>query len=171
MDFLRPGLLWGLLAVAVPIIIHLLGRRRVRTVPIATLRFLERARVRASSHLKLRRILLLLARMAALACLALLYAGPGCRTSTPTADGPAAWVLLLDTSPSMASSRGRRSRLEEAKASLAAVLEAAGPEDRFLFATTLNAAGPRTKPATSSAESNEGPGTTPKGRPNIMLVV
>lgn len=135
MDFLRPSLLWGLLGIAVPILIHLLGRRRVRTVPIATLRFLERARARASAHLKLRRVLLLLARAAALGCLALLYAGPGCR-QTAGPEGPATWVLLLDTSPSMAARRDGRVPLEEGRAALRALVGAAGPGDRFLFTTT-----------------------------------
>mgnify|MGYP005845674955 CR=1 FL=1 len=135
MDFLRPALLWGLLGISVPVVIHLLGRRRVRTVPIATLRFLERARARASAHLKLRRLLLLFARAAALGCLALLYAGPGCRHSGGP-QGPATWVLLLDTSPSMAANRGGRVPLEEGRAALRAILGAANAGDRFAFATT-----------------------------------
>ena len=138
MEFLRPGLLWGLLALGVPVLIHLMGQRRLRTVPIATLRFLERARARAAAHLKLRRILLLLARTIALGCLAFLYAGPGCRTRGAGAPGPSTWVLVLDTSPSMEASRGGPSRLAEAKQALRAALGEAGPEDRFLLATTLD---------------------------------
>jgi hypothetical protein len=134
-EFLRPFLLWGLLGIAVPVVIHLLGRRRVRTVPIATLRFLERARVRASAHLKLRRLLLLAARAAALGLLASLYAGPGCR-EPGTAVGPATWVLLLDTSPSMAATRGGRSPLADGKRALRAILDRSSPEDRFLAVTT-----------------------------------
>lgn len=140
MDFLRPALLWGILAVSVPVLIHLLGQRRVRTVPIATLRFLEKARVRASAHLKLRRILLLLSRMAVLAALAVLYAGPGCRIPGRPG-GAAAWVLVLDTSPSMAASREGKIPLEEGRRALLEVLGSAGPEDRFLFATTRQGEG------------------------------
>ncbi|MBI5446308.1 MAG: BatA domain-containing protein, partial [Deltaproteobacteria bacterium] len=140
--FLRPWLLWGLVAVALPILIHLLGRRRVRTVPIATLRFLERASARAAARWKLRRLLLLLARAAAIACLALLFAGPGCRDEGASA-GPAQWVLLLDTSPSMASVAGRESCLDRAKARLMSLVDAAGPSDRFLFATTRAGEEPR----------------------------
>ncbi|MFU8856299.1 MAG: BatA domain-containing protein [Deferrisomatales bacterium] len=138
MDFLRPALLWGLLGIGVPILLHLLGRRRVRTVPIATLRFLERARARASAHLKLRRLLLLLSRAAAVGLLALLYAGPGCRQPEGPA-APATWVLILDTSPSMAASRDGRVPLEDARRSLGALLAGAGPEDRFLLVTTREA--------------------------------
>ncbi|MDF1554307.1 MAG: BatA domain-containing protein [Deferrisomatales bacterium] len=135
MDFLRTGLLWGLAAVALPILIHLLGRRRVRTVPIATLRFLERARVRASAHLKLRRVLLLATRVALLAVLALLFAGPGCETPHAT-PGARTWAVVLDTSPSMAAARGGPSSIEKARGAVLSLLETASPDDRFFVATT-----------------------------------
>ncbi len=135
MDFLRPGFLWGLLAVAVPVLIHLLGRRRMRTVPFATVRFLARAQARAAARWRIRRWLLLAARMAVMACAALLYAGPGCRTPGGS-EGPSTWALVLDTSPSMAAARGGASALERARAALAEVLARAGPADGFVFLTT-----------------------------------
>lgn len=107
-------------------------------MPIATLRFLERARARASARLKLRRILLLASRMVLLGCLAVLYAGPGCRTGA-VAGGPVTWVLLLDNSPSMEAVRSGESCLGAAKERLLGILERAGPEDRFLFASTRDA--------------------------------
>ena len=135
MNFLRPGFLWGLLAVAVPLLIHLMGRRRMRTVPFATVRFLERAQARAAARWRIRRWLLLVARMAVMACAALLYAGPGCRTPGGSG-GPSTWALVLDTSPSMAAARSGVSVLERARAALAEVLDRAGPADRFVFLTT-----------------------------------
>lgn len=135
MAFLRPLFLWGLLAVLVPVAVHLLGRRRVRLVPVATLRFLEAARARASSRWRLRRLLLLAARAAALGLLALLFAGPGC-DEPGASSGPTTWVLVLDTSPSMAAARGGRSSLERARAELVRLLDRADPRDRFLAVTT-----------------------------------
>lgn len=135
MLFLRPLLLWGILGAAVPLLIHLLGRRRVRTVPIATLRFLERARARASAHWRLRRILLLLVRALTLAGLALLFAGPGCQ-EPGAASGHGTWVLLLDTSPSMAAGRAEGSSLGRGKRDLLRLIDRAEARDRFLFATT-----------------------------------
>jgi len=140
MEFLRGGLLWGLAAAVLPILIHLLGRRRVRPVPIATLRFLERARVRASAHLKLRRILLLATRVAALAALALLFAGPGCE-APQVGPGARTWAVVLDTSPSMAAARGGPSRLETGRRAVLELLDAATPEDRFFVATSASAQG------------------------------
>ncbi|WP_025321484.1 vWA domain-containing protein [Deferrisoma camini] len=135
MDFLRPWFLWGLAAAALPVLLHLLGRRRVRTVPVGTLRFLERAAARAQARWRIRRWLLLLARMLALASLTLLYAGPGCTTGGD-GRGPSGWVLVLDTSPSMAAVRDGRSALDRARQALLAVVDRAGPQDRFWFLGT-----------------------------------
>ncbi len=137
MDFLRPALLWGLLGLAVPVLVHLLGQRRVRTVSVATLRFLEAARARAAARWRLRRLLLLLARALALGALAVLYAGPGCSTAGGPG-GPALWVLVLDTSVSMGAARGGPTRLDEARSRLLAVVDRAGPEDRFAVLTTAD---------------------------------
>ena len=54
--WLRPEFLWGLAAVILPLVIHLLGSRRRKIVPIATLRFLEKARARASARRSARNI-------------------------------------------------------------------------------------------------------------------
>ncbi len=127
-------MLWGAAGVLVPVAIHLLGRRRVRTVAIGTLRFLERARARASARWRLRRWLLLASRMALIAAAALLYAGPGCRTDA----GPGtrtAWVLVLDDSPSMAAVRDGRSALDRARDLLDRLLDRAGPGDWFRLVT------------------------------------
>jgi len=42
-SFLQQSLLWGLLGVSIPIIIHLLNRRRYRTVQWAAMEFLLKA--------------------------------------------------------------------------------------------------------------------------------
>ncbi|GAB4264393.1 BatA domain-containing protein [Deferrisoma sp.] len=141
MDFLRPFFLWGLLAVLVPLVLHLLGRRRVRTVPVGVLRFLERARARAEARWRIRQWLLLAARMAALAALTLLYAGPGC-VSEALREGPGVWFLVVDRSPSMGAAQGGRSAMDRAQEALGRVIARAGPEDRFWIVTTSEADDP-----------------------------
>ncbi len=141
MDLLRPAFLWGLLAVALPLVLHLLGRRRVRTVPVGVLRFLERARARAEARWRIRQWLLLAARMAALGALTLLYAGPGC-VSEARREGPGVWVLVVDRSPSMGAARGGRSAMDRAREALGRVIARAGPEDRFWIVTTHEADDP-----------------------------
>jgi hypothetical protein len=74
--FFRPAFLWGLLAVAIPVIVHLLFRHRTVSFDFSSLRFLQQTAVRASRRRRLRRLLLLLTRMAAVAVLVLLFAHP-----------------------------------------------------------------------------------------------
>jgi hypothetical protein len=133
--WLRPEFLWALPAVALPVVIHLLGRRRKKTVPIATLRFLEKARAKAATRWRLKRILLLLSRMAAVACLISLFAGPGCQLRA-AGEAPGNRGLVLDVSPSMLAERDGVKRLEEAKTALLRVVDGAEEEARFAFVTT-----------------------------------
>jgi hypothetical protein len=67
--FLAPLMLVGLAAIAVPIAIHLIGRRRARVVKFAALDFLLATRRKTAKRLQLRERLLLLVR--ALVCLAI----------------------------------------------------------------------------------------------------
>jgi hypothetical protein len=67
--------LWALFA-AVPIIIHLLGRRQTVRMNFSTVRFLDAGAVTASKRRRLRRLLLLLTRILIIIALALIFAGP-----------------------------------------------------------------------------------------------
>ncbi|MCU0797883.1 MAG: BatA and WFA domain-containing protein [Akkermansiaceae bacterium] len=62
-------MLWGLLAAAIPIIIHLLNRRRHRTVKWAAMQFLLKATRESRGKKKLRHILILTCRTLAVATL------------------------------------------------------------------------------------------------------
>ena len=101
MSFLQPALLWGLLAVALPIIIHLLNRRRHRTVKWAAMDFLLKATRESRGKKKLKYILILTARALAIAALIFAIARPllggflGFGASVDTV------VLILDRSASM----------------------------------------------------------------------
>lgn len=102
MLFLNPLILWGLLAAAVPIAIHLLNRRRHKTIPWAAMQFLLKATRESRGKKKLRHILILTCR--ALAIAALVFAA-----ARPVISGLIGWgggsidtvVLLLDRSASM----------------------------------------------------------------------
>jgi hypothetical protein len=61
--FLHPSLLLGMLAAAVPILVHFLSRRRVVRLAFSDLRFLEAAQAQQARSLDLRRLLLLLLRV------------------------------------------------------------------------------------------------------------
>ncbi len=97
MTFANRAILVGLLALAIPPAIHLLGRRRARKVILPTARFAEGAHQASRGRLWLRRVALLLLRLAVVGLLVLALAGP--RLSGLRDGGP--WFLVLDTSPSM----------------------------------------------------------------------
>jgi hypothetical protein len=107
MLFLNPFLLWGLLAAAVPIAIHLLNRRRHKTIQWAAMQFLLKATRESRGKKKLRHILILTCRALAIAALA-------CAAARPVVSGLIGWgggsidtvVLLLDRSASMETKPG-----------------------------------------------------------------
>src|SRR5271168_2584060 len=76
MSFLTPLMLWGALAAAIPVAIHLFFRSRYRTVPWAAMKFLLTAVEQTSRRLKFQELLLLALRMALLILLALAFARP-----------------------------------------------------------------------------------------------
>jgi hypothetical protein len=99
--FLAPLMLVGLVAIAVPIAIHLIGRRRARIVEFAALDFLLATKRRTARRLRLRERLLLAVRALACAVVALALAKPftSCERKGPTVTrGPQAAVLVIDDS-------------------------------------------------------------------------
>ncbi|MEI7954936.1 MAG: BatA domain-containing protein, partial [Verrucomicrobiota bacterium] len=107
MLFLNPLLLWGLLAASIPIIIHLLNRRRHKTIHWAAMQFLLKATRESRGKKKLRHFLILACRTLGLA--ALIFAA-----ARPIVSGLLGWgggsidvvVLVLDRSASMETKPG-----------------------------------------------------------------
>ena len=98
MSFLSPLYLIGAALVALPIVLHLLRRDVAPPVPFTAVRLLRVSPIERSRRRRLRDILLLLARVAALLLLAGSFARPyvlGARTSTRTT------VIAVDRSFSM----------------------------------------------------------------------
>ena len=69
MQFLFPSFLWALLALAIPVIIHLFYFRRFKKVYFTNVRFLKEIKQETSSRNKLKNLLILLMRCLALAAL------------------------------------------------------------------------------------------------------
>lgn len=76
MLFLQPLMLWGLLAASIPVVIHLLNRRRHKTVKWAAMQFLLKATRESRGKKKLRHIIILICRTLAVATLILAAAIP-----------------------------------------------------------------------------------------------
>jgi len=118
LSFLTPMLLGGAALVAVPLVLHLLMRRKPVKREFPALRFLQQRAVTNRRSLRLSHVFLLLLRMAALAFLALALARPVLRGAGWLADGegPVAAVFVFDTAPRMLLREGNRTRLEQAAA-------------------------------------------------------
>jgi hypothetical protein len=130
MGLLNPLLLLLAGAAAVPLLLHLLQRHQGPRLVFPALRYLRRAEKESARRIRLRQLLLMLLRMAAVLLLALAAARPfvpiGGIGHTPTAA-----VIVLDNSMSTAAVAGETRVLDELKARALEALEAAGPEDRF----------------------------------------
>ncbi len=103
MAFLNPIFLLGAIAAAVPVLVHLVRRTRAPRVPFPSLMFLRKIEQKTIRRRKLRNLLLLLVRCAALLLLALAFARPYFTGSTPvsaSADHTSS-VILVDGSYSM----------------------------------------------------------------------
>jgi hypothetical protein len=99
MAFLSPVFLVGALAAAIPIVLHLLKREPENRVLFAAVHLLRRAPVEHSSRRRLRELLLLALRVAALLLLAFAFARPFLASNLATSG--ATTVVALDTSLSM----------------------------------------------------------------------
>jgi len=106
MTFLTPTFLAGLAGVALPVLIHLLTRDRIRRVEFSTLRFFVRTSGRVLRRKRFREMILLLLRAVVCGLLAVAFARP--LLDRPRDDGlevvsaRTARVVLADVSASMA---------------------------------------------------------------------
>ena len=101
MGFLTPLMLLGLVAAAVPIAIHLIGRSRAKVVKFAALEFLLASKRRTARRFALRERLLLAVRILLCMAIPLAIAKPfaSCQRRGPAVvRGPQAAVLIIDDS-------------------------------------------------------------------------
>ena len=76
LTFLNPSALWGLLAVSIPIIIHLFNLRRVKRVEFSNIALLKKVKEETSARKKPVELLILLARILFVVFLVLAFAQP-----------------------------------------------------------------------------------------------
>lgn len=117
MAFLNPLLLLGLAAVSVPIIIHLLNRRKFQKVVWAAMRFIQTSVEKNQKRMRIEDMILLALRCLLLVLLALALARPAFKNSGADFLGQSkvTAVLILDNSASMGMSDGTATRFEKAK--------------------------------------------------------
>ena len=107
MSFLSQPILWGLFAASVPVIIHLLNRRRFRIVKWAATSFLLKASRESRGKKKLKHFLILACRALAIAALIFAVARPLIGGFLGSGSGSVGTVvLILDRSASMETKPG-----------------------------------------------------------------
>ncbi|MHC4819053.1 MAG: BatA domain-containing protein, partial [Planctomycetota bacterium] len=119
-SFVHPAILGGLALAGLPIIIHLLNRRRFKTMEWAAMDFLLKAAVRNRRRVRLENLLLLALRTLLVLCLILAVARPFTKREDTLASifgsaGSTERVILLDDSHSMRAGQGNNSAFLNAK--------------------------------------------------------
>ena len=123
-SFLNPLLLFGVLGVASPIIIHLLAKKRIKRVVWAAMKFLKVTVQRNQRRMNLEDVLLLVLRCVLLGLLAFALARPALkRSGLAVFGGSETAFILLDNSGSMSTSDGAETRFEKARKAAEQVLD------------------------------------------------
>ena len=169
MGFLNPILLFGILAAAIPLLIHLWSRRQARQVDFSSLMFLLVAHRQNVRRIQLKNLLILLLRVAIITLIALALSRPLLKNQFSFAGARAktSAVIILDNSFSMGYQGVQGQRFEEAQAvalevadslrhgdSVAVILMSDIPEAVFLKLTRdLDAAKSEIRQAAVSSRS------------------
>ena len=136
MQFLHPYWLFGLLAIAVPVIIHLFNFRRYRKYYFTNLKLLKSIKRETKKQHRLRHLLILLSRILTITFLVLAFARPFIPGPEGVQRSEVNRVsIYVDNSMSMQATESGHSLLDEALARAAEVVDAYGPSDRFQLIT------------------------------------
>ena len=133
MTFLHPVALAGLVAAAIPALLHLLERQVPPEAEFPPVRYLTEAERRSARRLRLRHLLLLILRTALITVVVLAAAGPlvPAGVGPAAAHAPTALALILDNSPSSGVVVDGRPLLAHLKAVARTALVRATPADRL----------------------------------------
>ncbi|MBI3820540.1 MAG: BatA domain-containing protein [Planctomycetes bacterium] len=142
MSFFAAGALWMLGLGSVPIIIHLLNRRRFRVVEWAPMRFLRQVAELHRRRLRLEEILLLLIRTAFILAVAFAVARPAVSRESKffniTFGARVSRILIIDDSLSMGYRVGIQSAFDRARAAAARLVEQIPDDDALAIMTTAD---------------------------------
>jgi len=136
MRFVHPEILYALGALAIPIIVHLFNFRKFRKILFSNVAFLKEIQVETQSKSKLKHLLILLARLMAVACIVFAFAQPYIPLDNQDArQGDRAISLYLDNSFSMEGELGGAPLLEIARNKAIEIAQSFSPTDKFQLLT------------------------------------
>lgn len=146
MFFLNSIALWGLLAVSIPIIIHLINFRKPRKILFSNVAFLQEIQQIHRRSTQIKQWLILLARILAITCLVLAFANPVYKKlnnssihSENLATDNTSTVIVLDNSMSMQAEDENGTWLNYAKNYIQTILNAEIVGDEYCLLTLDNA--------------------------------
>jgi len=135
MHFFNPLYLWALPLALIPVIIHLLFRRKAAAVHFSDLRFVRMALEKIRAGSRLRKYLLMAVRILIIALIIFFFARPswhrGGHSSPGGHDKQSIVLLLFDVSYSMGYSDGRENRFDEFRRTARKLLEVIPPSTRI----------------------------------------
>ncbi len=135
MNFLFPTFLIGLLAIAIPIIIHLFNFRKYKKVYFTNVAFLKELKQESDSKSKLKEWLILAMRILAIVCLVFAFAQPFIASKTENTQGQKCISVYIDNSFSMESTNKQGTLLENAKRHAIDIANAYNTSDKFQLLT------------------------------------
>ena len=135
MTFLNSAFLFLLSAVSIPLIIHFLSKRRIKTIEFSSLKFLEQMQRSRMRWLKIKELLLLLLRMLVIALIVLAFARPTLRGFAGSAKAKSSVVIILDRSASMDTEGKTGTLFEESKRLAAKLIDSFDAGDQITLIT------------------------------------
>ena len=137
MEFVNPAFLFGLLAIGVPIVIHLFNFRQYKRIYFTNVRFLKEIKEQTKKRSQLRHLLILLLRVLAIACLAIAFSQPYIPFpgNKQIADSRNAVSIYIDNSFSMEAMGSKGPLFAEAKQKAREIAAAYKNSDIFQLLT------------------------------------
>jgi hypothetical protein len=126
MQFIQPFFLTALAVLAIPILIHLFNFRKYKKVYFTNVRFLADLQQESKKQSQIKQLLILIARLATLACLVLAFAQPylPSRKQAKTLNSQQVVSIYIDNSWSMEAAGSEGKLLETAKTRAREIVEA-----------------------------------------------
>ena len=135
MTFLNPFILFGLAAAAIPILLHLLNLRKLKTIDFSTLRFLKELQKTSIRKLKAQQIILLILRTLIVIFSVLAFSRPTIKSTLPSigTHAKSSIIVVLDNSLSMDITDEDGNRFSKAKKLTSEILGALEEGDEMAF--------------------------------------
>lgn len=135
MKLLYPEFLWALLALSIPIIIHLFNFRKFTKVYFSNISLLKEVKLETKSKSRLKHLLILLIRLLVVAFLVFAFAQPYIPIENEKQHGDSTVAVYIDNSHSMDTKGENGYLLDLAKEQAIQIAEGYKPTDRFQIIT------------------------------------